>query len=136
LTVPAAMRILVVDDNERVRHGVMDILASKSDWQVCGEAKDGVEAIQKARELLPDIILLDISMPGLNGLETARRLRHDVASAKILIMSQNDPVQLLASATQAGAHGCVDKGRLGTDLLSSIESIAGNAQPHGTSKAD
>src|ERR1017187_1201415 len=132
LTVPAiGMRILVVDDNERVRQGVMDILASQTNWQVCGEAKDGKEAIQKARDLQPDVILLDISMPGLNGLETARLLRQEVANAKILIMSQNDPVQLLPGAIQAGAHGCVDKGHLGTDLLSSIESIAGDSTPGG-----
>jgi len=118
------MRILVVDDNERVRQGVIDILASKANWEVCGEAKDGTEAIEKARDLLPDVILLDISMPGLNGLETARLLRQQVSSAKILIMSQHDPASLLASALQAGAHGCIDKGHLGTHLLSSIESIS------------
>jgi two-component system, NarL family, response regulator NreC len=130
------MRILVVDDNERVRHGVMKILASKPNWEVCGEAKDGMEAIQKARELLPDIILLDISMPGLDGLETARRLRQEVADAKILIMSQHDPVQVLRGALQSGAHGCVDKSHLGTDLLSSIESVAGTSTPSGTDNTD
>jgi two-component system, NarL family, response regulator NreC len=133
LTAPAiSLRILVVDDNERVRHGVISILASRTTWQVCGEAKDGTEAVQKARELLPDVILLDISMPGLNGLETARLLRQHVANAKILIMSQHDPVQVLPGAIQAGADGCVDKGHLGTELLSSIERIAGNSTPRGT----
>ena len=119
------MRILVVDDNDRVRRGVRDLLRSETSWEVCGEAKDGTEAIEKARELLPDIILLDISMPGLNGLEATRLLRLQAANAKILIMSQNDPVQLLPRAIEAGAQGCVDKARLFTDLLSSIESIAG-----------
>ncbi|MGA2921318.1 MAG: response regulator transcription factor [Candidatus Sulfotelmatobacter sp.] len=119
------MRILVVDDNDRVRHGVRNLLTSETSWEICGEAKDGTEAIEKARELLPDIIFLDISMPGLNGLEATRLLRLQAANAKILIMSQNDAVQLLPRAIEAGAQGCVDKARLFTDLLSSIESIAG-----------
>jgi len=132
---PISMRILVVDDNDRVRQGVISILNSRTNWQVCGEAKDGTEAIQKARELLPDVILLDISMPGLNGLETARILRQEVPNAKILIMSQHDPVQILPGAIQAGAHGCVDKGHLATELLPSIERIAGSSTPRGTANS-
>ena len=131
-----AMRILVVDDNERVRRGVMDILSSRANWQVCGEAKDGVEAIQKARELQPDLILLDVSMPRMNGLETARILRQEIADAKILIMSQHDAVKLLPGAIQAGADGCVDKSHLGRDLLSSIESIIGNGAPPGSTNTE
>lgn len=125
------MRILIVDDNERIRRGVMDILASKKNWNVCGEARDGMEAIRKARELLPDLILLDISMPGLNGLEAARLLRQEIAHTKILLMSQYDPIPLLPGAIQAGANGCVDKSRLGTDLLSSIERISGISEAVG-----
>jgi two-component system response regulator NreC len=125
------MRILIVDDNERIRRGVMDILASKKNWNVCGEARDGMEAIRKARELLPDLILLDISMPGLNGLEAARLLRQEIADTKILLMSQYDPLPLLPGAIQAGANGCVDKSRLGTDLLSSIERISGISEAVG-----
>ena len=119
------MRILVVDDNERIRRGVFNILASKKNWNVCGEARDGMEAIRKARELLPDLILLDISMPGLNGLEAARLLRQEIADTKILLMSQYDPIPLLPGAIQAGANGCMDKSRLSTDLLSGIERISG-----------
>ena len=125
------MRILIVDDNERIRRGVMNILASKKNWTVCGEARDGMEAIRKARELLPDLILLDISMPGLNGLEAARLLRQEIAHTKILLMSQYDPLPLLPGAIQAGANGCVDKSRLGTDLLSSIERISGISEALG-----
>ncbi|MFZ0199164.1 MAG: response regulator transcription factor [Candidatus Sulfotelmatobacter sp.] len=121
------MRILLVDDNDRVRHGIRDLLTSDTNWEVCGEAKDGTEALQKARQLLPDVILLDISMPGLNGFETTRLLRLEVADAKILIMSQNDPALLLPRAIEAGAQGCVDKARLFTDLLPSIESLAGGS---------
>ena len=117
------MRILVADDNEQVRRGVMNILASRESWEICGEAKDGEEAIHKAQQLRPDLILLDISMPGLNGLETARLLRQDLCMAKILVMSQHDPIHLLPQAIEAGAYACVDKSRLSTDLLPAIQSI-------------
>ena len=131
-----SMRILVVDDNVLVRRGVIDILASRKNWEVCAEAQDGEEAIQKAQESRPDVILLDISMPGMNGLEVARAIRHEFADAKILIMSQHDPASLLPSAIQAGANGCVDKSRLATDLLSSIESVVGSAQARGIANSD
>jgi DNA-binding NarL/FixJ family response regulator len=130
------MRILVVDDNARVRRGVIDILASRKNWEVCAEAQDGEEAIQKAREFLPDVILLDISMPGMNGLEVASAVRQELADAKILIMSQHDPASLLPSAIQAGANGCIDKSRIGTDLLSSIEGIAGTAEARGNGNSE
>ncbi len=129
------MQILVVDDNEFVRNGVLDILASKADWKVCGQARDGAEGIQKALELSPDLILLDISMPGLNGLEVARRLRQEVPSANILIMSQNDPIHLLPSAMKAGAQGCVDKSRLSADLVPAIENIEKGSRLRGVSNS-
>ncbi len=131
-----SMRILVVDDNVLVRRGVIDILASRKNWEVCAEAQDGEEAIQKVQESRPDVILLDISMPGMNGLEVARAIRHELADAKILIMSQHDPASLLPSAIQAGANGCVDKSRLATDLLPSIESVVGSAQARGIANSD
>jgi DNA-binding NarL/FixJ family response regulator len=117
------MRILIADDNDMVRRGVAEILSSEANWEICGEAKDGSETLRKARELLPDLILLDISMPGINGLQAAGLLRQEVPAAKILVISQHDPIQLLPRVIAAGAHGCVDKGRLSTDLLPSIKSI-------------
>lgn len=117
------MKILVVDDNQPVRHGVIEILAARPDWEICGEAKDGAEALQKARELVPHLVLLDISMPGLNGLEVARLLRNEVPDVNILIMSQHDPAQLLPRAIEAGAQGCVDKSRLALDLIPGIETV-------------
>ena len=98
-------------------------MSSHETWQVCGEARDGAEALRKAKELEPDLILLDVSLPDMNGLEVARRLRKEVPKVKILIISQHDPVQLLASALEAGAQGCVDKSRLAPDLLKTIESV-------------
>lgn len=117
------MRILVADDSEPVRRGVTSILASKPEWQVCGTAADGAEAIQKAQELHPDLVLLDVSMPGISGLETARVLRREVPGAVIVIMSQHDPAQLLPNALEAGAQACVDKSRLAKDLVPAIEKI-------------
>jgi DNA-binding NarL/FixJ family response regulator len=117
------MRILIVDDNEPVRRGIAGLLASEKDWQVCGEAENGMDAIQKVRQLLPDLVLLDISMPGLDGLETARRLRQESPRIKILVLSQHDPAHLLPRALDAGANGCLDKSRVSTDLLPAIKSI-------------
>jgi two-component system response regulator NreC len=117
------MQILIVDDNEMVRRGVTRLLSFWPAWKVCGEASDGREALHKAKELRPDIILLDISMPGANGLDVARTLRHEMPKIKIVIMSQHDPIQVLPRALEAGADACVDKDSLDTDLLPTIESI-------------
>jgi DNA-binding NarL/FixJ family response regulator len=118
------MRILIADDDERVRRAVIGMISAETDWTFCGEASDGAEALRKARVLLPDLILIDISMPGLNGFEVSRVLRQEMSTAKIVIMSQHDPVRLLPPAIEAGAHACVDKGNLATDLLRTIESVA------------
>ena len=125
------MRILIADDNAWIRRGVMNILAPVPHWEVCGEAKDGTEAVQRAAELLPDLVLLDVSMPGLNGLDVARLLREKVPTTKILIMSQHDPALLLPRAIEAGADGCVDKSHLSTELLPVIARItkAADNQP-------
>jgi DNA-binding NarL/FixJ family response regulator len=117
------MRIFIADDNDAVRRGVVGLLSSETGWKVCGEARDGSEALQKARELRPDLILLDISMPGMNGLEVARLLRQALPEAKILVVSQHDPIHMLPSVVEAGGDGCVDKSRLGTDLVASIKNI-------------
>jgi DNA-binding NarL/FixJ family response regulator len=114
------MRVLIVDDSEIVRRGIKDLFAPAGSWDVCGEASNGEEALRQAHTLQPDAILLDISMPGTDGLETARLLRKQIPEAKILIMSQNDMSLLAAVATEAGAHGCLDKSRLSADTLPEI----------------
>jgi DNA-binding NarL/FixJ family response regulator len=130
------MRILIADDSEIVRRGIRGLLSAETTWEVCGEAVDGADTLRKARELLPDLILLDISMPGVNGLKAAGILRHEVPKAKILVMSQHDPILLLPRALEAGAHACMDKGRLSADLLRTIESIEGISQGHRLANPD
>jgi DNA-binding NarL/FixJ family response regulator len=118
------VRILIIDDNAMVRRGVARLLSFWPSWAVCGEAGDGKEALAKAKELHPDLVLLDVSMPGVNGLEVASAIRREIPAAMIVIMSQHDRGQLLPRALQAGANACMDKNTLSTDLLPTIEKLA------------
>lgn len=120
----APIRILIVDDNETIRRGVAALLSSEVDCQVCGEAIDGADGLQKAQELRPDLVLVDISMPGIDGLETTRLLRKELPGVRVLILSQHDPAQVLPGALAAGADGCVDKSRLSVDLVKAIKNIS------------
>src|SRR6516164_3852710 len=125
----ACVRILIADDHELVREGLRALLASRPAWEVCGEAADGVEAIEKAAELQPDVVLLDVSMPRLNGLEAAALIRRESPASEIVIVSQHDPAEMLPSALEAGARGYVSKSEVGSNLLSLIESMVQPASP-------
>ena len=114
------MRILIADDSDIIRRAVTGLLAAENRWAVCGEAKNGAEALQKAVELQPDLILLDISMPDSNGLEVARLIKVHAPRVKMLVISQNDSLAMLPAVMQAGGNGYVDKSRLGMDLLPAI----------------
>lgn len=115
------MRILIADDSEPVRRALRRLLAREPDWEICGEAADGPEAVEKARELRPDLALLDLSMPLANGFESARAIRKEVPETRILIMSQNDADQFLPGALEAGADGCLDKSRMAGDLIGAVK---------------
>jgi PAS domain S-box-containing protein len=119
----SSVRILVADDHAIVRRGLRALLSVRSDWQICGEAEDGYDAIDKAKELNPDIILMDVSMPRLNGLEATRAIRLQVPAAQILIVSQNEPAVLQTQASQVGACGYVAKADLSRDLVNAIDRI-------------
>jgi DNA-binding NarL/FixJ family response regulator len=116
------MRVLIADDNKLIRRGIAGILSADKDVEVCGEASNSIETLKRADEMRPDLILLDVSMPGTNGLNTAQLLRQRLPSLKILIISHHDN-QLLPRALEAGAHGCIDKGRIATDLLPTLRSL-------------
>jgi DNA-binding NarL/FixJ family response regulator len=117
------LRILIVDDSEFVRHGIRSLLLDCTEWVVCGEARKGVDAIRMASELRPDLVLLDVIMPGMSGFDVATVLRQELPRTKILLMSAENSEVLLPSAIRAGADGCVDKARLEMDLLSAIRRI-------------
>ncbi len=125
------MRILIADDHHLVRRGVGDLLSKEAGWEICGEASDAAQAFQKASELNPDLILLDISMPDGSGLNAARRIRQEIPQIKILMMSHHDATQFERSAIESGADGCIDKARLALDLVAMIKSL----QPNGTTQA-
>jgi DNA-binding NarL/FixJ family response regulator len=117
------LRILIADDSDIVRRGIVALLSHTRAWTICGEAVNGADILQKTRELQPDLVLLDVNLPDANGLEIARRLRADFPQIRILVISQHDPALLLPQAMEVGANGCLDKGRLGMDLLAAIEKI-------------
>lgn len=120
----ASVRILIADDYEKVRRAVRMLLASHKEWDVCGEAVDGQDAIQKAKELKPDVVLLDISMPYLNGLEAARVIHKEVPQSEILILSQHPASEMLQPALEAGARGYVAKSDMSRDLLAAVEAAS------------
>ena len=93
-----AGQILIVDDNEAVRKSLRSLLSSHADWSVCGEAVDGLDAIEKAKALRPDVVLMDISMPRMNGLEATCILRRELPEVKVVIVSQNDPAIVVCAS--------------------------------------
>ena len=117
------VRILIVDDKELVRSGLKMLLERHVGWAICGEAADGSEAIEKAVELQPDIILLDIAMPNLDGLSACRMIREKVPSSDILILTILQSLELARIAADSGAWGYVSKDVLGRDLISTIEAM-------------
>jgi two-component system response regulator NreC len=121
---PGSLRILVADDNEKIRNGLCSILEARSGWVVCGRAIDGPDAVQKAVELKPDIVLVDVSMPGLNGFETAEHIHKRIPKAEILIVTEHDSRALEHLPPQPGVRGYVVKSRLEHDLIPAIEAAS------------
>lgn len=117
------MRILIADDNEHVRRGISAMLSCEAGWSICGEAMDGADAIEKTVALRPDLLLLDVSLPDMNGLEVARQMSEKSPGTKILVISNHDAGLLLPRVLDSGALGCVDKSRLSTDLLPAVRNI-------------
>ena len=122
----SALRILVADDHEIVRRGVCALLKSHAGWDVCAEVTDGREAVEKAKQLDPDIVILDIGMPNVNGLTAARQILQNDPQQKILILTITDSEQIVREVLQAGAHGFVLKSDAARDLLTAVEALENN----------
>lgn len=118
-----AMRILVADDHEVVRRGLQALLEAHPGWEVSGEAADGREAVEKAKQLKPDVVIMDISMPVLNGLEATRQILKLNPTARVLILTMHESDQIVREVLDAGARGYVLKSDAGRDLVGAVEAL-------------
>jgi DNA-binding NarL/FixJ family response regulator len=117
------LRILLADDHEIVRRGLCALLQKHEGWEVCGEASDGREAIEMAKQLKPDVVILDIGMPFLNGLDATRQLLQYDPHFKIIVLTITDADQVIREALDAGARGFVLKSDAARDLVSAVEAL-------------
>jgi two-component system, NarL family, response regulator NreC len=117
------IRLLVVDDHAIMRDGIRALLSLHNDLEIAGEAAEGQEAINKASELSPDVIIMDISMPGMDGLEAIRRIIKQNPKSRVLVLTQHDDREYILSAIKAGAAGFMPKRALGSELVSAIRSV-------------
>src|SRR5437660_10709866 len=120
----SALRIFVADDHEVVRKGLMSRLHAQREWKICGEAGDGRVAVEKAQRLKPDVIILDIGMPSLNGLEATRQILKTNPEAKVLILTLHESEQMVREVLNAGARGFVLKSDAARDLVFAVEALA------------
>ena len=118
-----ALRILLADDHPLVREGIGSVLKSHPGWEVCGEALDGRQAVQMVRDLKPDIVILDLAMPILNGLDATRQILKENEDQKVLILTMSDSEQLIREVLAAGARGFVLKSDASKDLVAGVEAL-------------
>src|SRR5689334_18240062 len=135
-------RILIADDHEVVRQGIRAILQARPDWEICGEAIDGREAIRLAKQLRPDVIIMDITMPHMSGLEASQEIANLQLPSRVLIFTMHESKSLAPSVRKAGAHGYVVKSRAARDLIDALDRLLGggtffdNPSPSGAKEDD
>ena len=122
-TAGARIRILIADDHDVVRTGLRALLEADPDFEVCGEARDGREAVKEAFRLVPDVAILDFSMPGMNGLEVTRSIRKAPSKTEVLVLTAYDSEQLARSLLAAGALGYISKADADRDLVVAVNSV-------------
>jgi two-component system, NarL family, response regulator NreC len=121
------VRVLLADDHKVVRDGLRLLIKEQRDMRVVGEAADGQEALKQARELKPDVVVMDLSMPGLNGLQATERLRVEQPTVKVVALTVHEDASYLVQMCKAGAVGYVLKRSAGDDLIKAIRAVAGGA---------
>jgi DNA-binding NarL/FixJ family response regulator len=119
-----AVRILLVDDHPIVRQGLRTLLEGRIGWEVVGEASDGMEALDKVVALQPDVVVLDVTMPRMNGLEACRLIQQKTSGLEVLFVTQHDSPQMMREALDAGARGYVVKSNAARDLLDAVEAVS------------
>jgi DNA-binding NarL/FixJ family response regulator len=119
-------RVLIVDDHAVVRRGVRALLQPSQNWEICGEAENGEDAIRLAQDLKPEIIIMDLSMPVMNGLQATRAIRQSLPEVKVVLFSLHTSSELVRSIFMAGAQGYVLKSDAETDLITALETVYGN----------
>ena len=128
-----SLRILLADDHELLRQGLRTLIEHQSGWQVCGEATTGREAVAKARELKPDIVVMDFTMPELNGMEATRQIRAALPRTQVLILTMHESEELVREVLAAGARGYVLKSDAGRVLVDALKALA-DQKPYFTSR--
>jgi two-component system, NarL family, sensor kinase len=118
-------RILIADDHELMRRGLRGLLESHDEWAVCGEAVEGSEAVRKCTELKPDLVIMDVNLPGLSGIEAAQRIRAEREASKILFFTVHDSDEIIREIVEVGALGYVAKSRASQDLVEAVRIVLG-----------
>jgi DNA-binding NarL/FixJ family response regulator len=121
---PGKLRILIADDHEMVRQGLRRVLGTRPNWEICGEAANGLEALDLARKLKPDVVVMDLSMPQLGGLAATREIRKALPETEVIILTMHDWEPLIREVLAAGARGYLLKSDAGTVLLAAVESAS------------
>ena len=118
-----SVRILIADDHEIVRQGIRRVLEVKPDWEICGEASNGQEAVQMAQELTPDIIIMDVTMPVMSGIEAADEISRLPIGSRVLFFTMHDSSSMAGSVRRSAAQGYVVKSRAAQDLVLALERL-------------
>src|SRR6195256_1374372 len=118
-----SLRILLVDDHAVVRRGVRSLLESQEGWEVCGEASTGRDAVDQSRRLRPDVVVMDLSLPELNGLDATRHILNDAPETEVLVLTMHQSEELARDVLQAGARGYVLKSDADENLIAAVENL-------------